>query len=71
MRSALGGHQHLYAQLILNQDGADAERIWITPSRHTATSVDELAEALAPYGPVPVPAAEVKRWLTAPLLSSR
>ncbi|WP_051753739.1 hypothetical protein [Streptomyces achromogenes] len=71
-----GGHQHLYAQLILNQDGADAEpRIWITPPRHTAASFDELAEAiaaaLAPYGPVPVPAAEVEMWLTAPPLSSR
>ncbi|MFE7709229.1 hypothetical protein ACFU6I_26290 [Streptomyces sp. NPDC057486] len=70
------GHQQLYAQLILNEDGADAEpRIWITPPRHTVQTIDELAEAIAEalgsYGPVPPPTAEVKRWLTAPPLSSR
>lgn len=71
-----GGHQHLYAQLILNQDGADAEpRIWITPPRHTVQTVDELAEAIAealgPHQPVPMPASLIKTWLTRPPLSSR
>jgi hypothetical protein len=51
----------LYAQLILNQDGANTEpRIWITPPRQTVQTVDELAEAiaeaLAPYQPVRMPA---------------
>ncbi|WP_331736964.1 hypothetical protein [Streptomyces sp. NBC_00211] len=71
-----GGHQHLYAQLIPNQDGADAEpRIWITPPRHTVQTVDELAEAiaeaLAPYQPVRMPASLIKTWLTTAPLSSR
>jgi hypothetical protein len=70
-----GGHQHLYAQLIPNQDGPDAEpRIWITPPRHTVQSVDELAEAIAeaiaPYEPVRMPAVLIKRWLTRPPLSN-
>ncbi|AVV45360.1 hypothetical protein QFZ56_006236 [Streptomyces achromogenes] len=53
--------QHLYAQLIPNQGGPDAEpRIWITPPRHTVQTVDELADvisaAIAPYEPVRCPA---------------
>lgn len=72
--SGPGGHQHLYAQIIHNQDGPDAEpRIWITPPRHIVRTVDELAaiiaDAISGYGPVPPPAFEVKRWLTAPPLA--
>ncbi|NJP53557.1 hypothetical protein HCJ93_26700 [Streptomyces sp. SBST2-5] len=63
------GQTHLYAQLIPNQDGPDAEpRIWITPPRHVVQNVDELADAIAaaiaPYEPVAPPAVVVKRWLT-------
>ncbi|MEU6350154.1 hypothetical protein ABZ896_12585 [Streptomyces sp. NPDC047072] len=70
-----GGHQHLYAQLIPNQDGPDAQpRIWITPPRHTVQSVDELAEAIAealvPYQPVRMPGVLIKTWLTRPPLSA-
>lgn len=68
------GQTHLYAQLIANQDGPDAEpRIWITPPSHVVHDVDGLAEAiaaaLAPYEPVAVPAVLVKRWLTVPPVS--
>jgi hypothetical protein len=66
-----GGHRHLYAQLNLNIDGPDAQpRIWIAPPRYVVQSIDELADAIAkaiaPYGPVPPPASEIKRWLTRP-----
>ncbi|WP_327378845.1 hypothetical protein OG393_33570 (plasmid) [Streptomyces sp. NBC_01216] len=71
-----GGHQHLYAQLIPNQDGPDAEpRIWITPPRHTVQTLDELAEviaeSIAPYEPVRMPGVLIKRWLTRSPLSDR
>ncbi|MFF7098442.1 hypothetical protein ACFY9A_39665 [Streptomyces rubradiris] len=67
---------YLYAQLIPNQDGPDAEpRIWITPPGHVVRTVDELAEtiatALAPYQPVVMPTSLIKTWLTTPPLSSR
>ncbi|WP_394426323.1 hypothetical protein [Streptomyces sp. SGAir0957] len=66
----------LYAQLIPNQDGPDAEpRIWITPPGHVVRTVDELAEAIAtalvPYQPVLMPASLIKTWLTTPPLSHR
>lgn len=70
----LSGHRHLYAQLIPNQDGPDAEpRIWITPPGHTVQTVDELAEviaeSIAPYEPVRMPGVLIKRWLTRPPLT--
>ncbi|MDQ0834515.1 hypothetical protein QFZ66_001778 [Streptomyces sp. B4I13] len=68
--------RHLYAQLIPNQDGPDAEpQIWITPPRHAVRTVDELADvvaaAIAPYEPVQRPGVLIKTWLTRPPLSSR
>jgi len=39
-------------------------RIWITPPRYVVTTVDELAEAIAPYEVVPLPAEMIKVWLT-------
>ncbi|WP_329321641.1 hypothetical protein [Streptomyces sp. NBC_01262] len=65
------GLGHLYAQIIHNQDGPDAEpRIWITPPQYLVRTVDELAQAIAdaiaPYAPVPPPAAVIKMWLSAP-----
>jgi hypothetical protein len=70
------GLGHLYAQLIPNQDGPDAEpRAWITPPRYVVRDVDELAaaiaEALTPYVPVPLFAELVKSWLTTAPLSAR
>ncbi|MEV3925888.1 hypothetical protein [Actinomadura coerulea] len=39
---------HMYAQLYLNTDDRDGKpRIWITPPRHTLTTIDQLAEAIA------------------------
>ncbi|MFG2712838.1 hypothetical protein ACGFX2_20115 [Streptomyces goshikiensis] len=66
-----GGHQHLYAQLLLNQDGPDAEpRIWITPPQYTVRTLDELAGAIAralgPHQPVPMPASLIRTFLTSP-----
>ncbi|MFI8793910.1 hypothetical protein [Streptomyces sp. NPDC055105] len=68
------GQVHLYAQLIPNRDGPDADpRVWITPPSHLVFSIDELAEAIsaaiAPYGPVAPPAELIKHWLTVPPLS--
>lgn len=70
------GQTYLYAQLIPNQDGADADpRIWITPPQRLVRDVDELAaviaEAIAPYEPVAPPAVVVKRWLTTQPVSWR
>lgn len=66
--------QQLYAQLIPNQGGPDAEPI--SPPRHTVRTVDELADvisaAIAPYEPVQMPGVLIKRWLlTRPPLSSQ
>lgn len=62
------GLGHFYAQLYRNSDDRDAApRIWITPPQHVATTVDELAEAIAaavaPYEAVPPPAEVIKIWL--------
>jgi hypothetical protein len=65
------GLNHYYAQLYHNSDDRDAvPRIWITPPTYVVRTIDELAqaiaEALAPYEPIPMPAAVVKMYLTKP-----
>ncbi|WP_435583461.1 hypothetical protein [Amycolatopsis thermoflava] len=65
------GLGHYYAQLYHNSDDRDAApRIWITPPKYVVRTIDDLAqaiaEALAPYERVPMPAALVKMYLTKP-----
>jgi hypothetical protein len=62
---------HYYAQLYHNSDDRDAApRIWITPPKYVVRTLDELAQAiadaLAPYERVPMPAVVVKMYLTKP-----
>ncbi|GAA1334715.1 hypothetical protein GCM10009647_076540 [Streptomyces sanglieri] len=65
------GLDHYYARIIHNSDDRDAEpRIWITPPRYVARTIDELAqavaEAIAPYEPIPMPASIIKMYMTKP-----
>ncbi|MFE9424381.1 hypothetical protein ACFYNO_15585 [Kitasatospora sp. NPDC006697] len=65
------GLGHYYAQIIHNSDDRDAEpRIWITPPRYVVRTIDELAQAiadaLAPYEPISIPASIIKMYMTKP-----
>jgi hypothetical protein len=58
----------LYAQLYLNTDDPRAApRIWITPPKYVATTLDELAKAIAgeilPYSPIQTPPEVIRIWL--------
>jgi hypothetical protein len=59
---------YLYAQLYLNTDDPRATpRIWITPPKYVATTLDALAEAIAseilPYSPIQIPPEVIRIWL--------
>ncbi|MEV8323529.1 hypothetical protein [Kitasatospora sp. NPDC056731] len=70
------GLGHFYAQIIHNSDDRDATpRIWITPPRYVVRTIDELAQVIAdeiaPYEPIRVPASVIKMYMTKPPLSPR
>jgi hypothetical protein len=64
----LADDAYLYAQLYLNTDDPGARpRIWITPPKYVATTLDQLAEAIASeitlYSPVRIPPQVIRIWL--------